>query len=119
MRQRARFERETPYERHKQVALRVLRRRCPWLAPDEREGVYHEAYATLLEKHRDRALDMEAMHDRQVRAYLLTASLNRALTEKQTAARRRTVPSENAGVDVPETAIPLEERLAFPGGRRS
>ena len=45
---------EAAYERYKGAALLLLRRRCPWLAADDREGAYHDAFATLLEKHRDR-----------------------------------------------------------------
>ena len=39
-------DRETPYERHKPAVLVLLRRRCGWLADDEREAVFHDAYAT-------------------------------------------------------------------------
>jgi hypothetical protein len=43
----------TPYANHRDYVLGVLRRRCRWLAPDELEAVFHDAYALMLEKERD------------------------------------------------------------------
>jgi len=99
------------YERHRPTALRVLRRRCPWLAADERLGVYHDAFATLLEKDRDGALDVEAMHDAQVRGYLLTAAVHRGLGEGARAERRRAVPTADPGLGVVDPARPMEDRV--------
>jgi DNA-directed RNA polymerase specialized sigma24 family protein len=111
MTKRAPGERETPYERHKLAVLHLLRRRCPWLAADEREVAYHDAYATLLEKHRDGALDMDAMHDRQVRSYLMTAAIHRGLWEGARAERKRTTPVENPGAYLVDASPSAEERM--------
>ena len=105
-------DQENPYQRHESAVLILLRRRCPWLAYDEREAAYHDAYATLLEKHRDGALDMEAMHDRQVRSYLMTAAIRRGLHENARCERRRAKPEADAGLFVADPALPLEERIA-------
>ena len=66
----------------------------------------------MLEKHRDGALDMEAMHDRQVRSYLMTAAIHRGLGLSARVERRRTRPVADAGVDTPDSARPVEERVA-------
>ena len=99
------------YERYRPTALRVLRRRCPWLAADERLGVYHDAFATLLEKHRQGSLNVEEMHDAQVRGYLLTAAVHRGLGEGARAERRRAIPTAEPGIGVIDPAEPMEDRL--------
>src|SRR3954469_5056682 len=88
---------ESAYERHKGEALVLLRRRCPWLPADDREAAYHEAFATLLEKHREGSLDVDAMHPLQVRKYLMTAVVYRALGIAGSAESRRTVSVEDPG----------------------
>ncbi len=112
MRKPGRADRGIPYERNKAIALVVLRKRCPWLAADEREGVYHDAYATLLQKHRDGALDLEEMHEAQVRSYLLTASIHRALNQSARSESRLVTPTEAPGVDLPDPMIGTADRLA-------
>jgi DNA-directed RNA polymerase specialized sigma24 family protein len=84
--------RPTPYEQHRDYVLGVLARRCGWLARDEREAVFHDAYALLLEKARDGVLEPGAMHAHQVRAYLTTTAIHKALDEGKRAERRRTEP---------------------------
>jgi RNA polymerase sigma factor (sigma-70 family) len=92
--------------------LGLLRGRCPWLADDEREAIYHDAYATLLEKDREGTLDVERMHDRQVRSYLMTAAIYRGLHEGKRHERKRTKPEADAGVLTPDPTLPVEERVA-------
>src|SRR5688572_20825370 len=100
---------EAAYERYKTEALVLLRRRCPWLPPDDREGAYHDAFATLLEKHREGALDVDAMHELQVRAYLMTAVVHRALRIADRAEFRRTEPVENPAAAVADPSQPVDE----------
>jgi RNA polymerase sigma factor (sigma-70 family) len=78
----------------------------------ERESLYHDAYAVLLEKHRSGALDMEAMHPTQVRSYLITAAVHVALHEHRRAENRRTTPLEELGSDLVDQEVPPEERAA-------
>lgn len=112
MRERPPVHLEIQYERHKLAVMGLLRGRCPWLAEDDREALYHDAYATLLEKHSDGTLDIEAMHDRQVRSYLMTAAIYRGLHEGTRHERKRTKPDANAGVLTPDPTLPVEERVA-------
>jgi RNA polymerase sigma factor (sigma-70 family) len=104
----------TPYERHRRYVLAVLARRCRWLDPTEHEALLHEAYALFLEKQRDNVLDVSAMSEPQVRAYLTQTALNKALDEGKRASRRRSVPLEEDGVDHGYTTAdePLDDVIA-------
>lgn len=95
------------YAEHRQYVLAVLGRRCRWLQPDEREALLHDAYAVMLEKARDGALDLDAMHDLQVRAYLTQTALNKALDEGKRAERTR-----RAGGGAPGAALLPLVRMA-------
>jgi RNA polymerase sigma factor (sigma-70 family) len=99
------------YERWKPDALVVLRTRCPWLPPDDREAAYHDAFATLLEKHREGALDIGAMHQLQVRGYLMTAVVHRALRIAARAEFRRTEPVEDPTAGLTDPAAPIDEQV--------
>jgi hypothetical protein len=112
MRQRAQADRGIPYERHKGRVLRVVARRCPWLATDECEVAYHDAYATLLEKHRVGALDMDAMHDRQVLAYLTTTAIRDGLVAGRRGGHPLTIPMEDPGTEVLDPELPTGDRAA-------
>jgi RNA polymerase sigma factor (sigma-70 family) len=98
----------TPYEEHKGYVLRVLALRCGWIEQTEREGLYHEAYAVLLDKQRRTELDVEAMTGQQVRAYLLQTALHKALDEGKRAERRLTEPLERRGLDQPDPTDQLD-----------
>jgi RNA polymerase sigma factor (sigma-70 family) len=100
------------YEAHRDYVLAVLRRRCGWLAPDEREAIFHDAYAVLLEKERDGDLETAAMHGNQLRAYLTQTALFKALDEGKRAERNRSAPLEDAGGFEQESALPLEDAVS-------
>jgi DNA-directed RNA polymerase specialized sigma24 family protein len=112
MRQRGLADKEASYERHKVPVLRLLATRCPWLAPDEREVAYHEAYAILLVKHREGALDMEGMHERQVRSYLMTTAVGVGLNAGRRGGRYSTVLMDDPGPELLDPGLPTEERAA-------
>jgi DNA-directed RNA polymerase specialized sigma24 family protein len=99
---------------HRGYVLRALAWRTPWLAPTEREAILHDAYALLLAKHRDGALDVDSMLSRQLRAYLVQAALNKAMDERKRAARRRamSLDDEQQRLDPPDPAQGLCERVA-------
>jgi RNA polymerase sigma factor (sigma-70 family) len=86
------------YAADRDYALAVLRRRCGWLDPSDREALVQDAYTVLLEKQRDGLLDLDAMHAQQVRAYVTQTALNKALDEGKRAGRRRSVPLGEADV---------------------
>ncbi len=111
MRSRGRGDEAEYYERNKHVALSVLRRRCPWLDADDREGVYHDAFAGLLAKERDGTLDLAAMHEAQVRSYLLTASMHRAMNVTARSEHRLTTPVEAPGDDVADSRMGAAEQM--------
>lgn len=79
----------TPYEQHRSYVLGVVAGRCPWVQRADREALYHDAYASMLELERDGRLDPLAMHLRQLRAYLAKAAVRKALEE-----RKRRDPSD-------------------------
>ena len=82
----------TPYEQHRSYVLGVVAGRCPWVPRADREAVYHDAYAAMLELENAGRLDADAMHPRQVRAYLAKAAVRKALDERKRAEHRLTVP---------------------------
>ena len=104
----------TPYEQHRDYVLAVLRRRCGWLDPSDREAILHDAYAVFLEKQRDGQLDGVGMRPPQVRAYLTQTALNKAMDEGKRVWRRRSVSldDESLGLDPPDAAPSLDDRLA-------
>ncbi len=91
--------------------LAVLARRCGWLDPSDREALFHDAYALVLEKEQQGQLDLEQMHERQVRAYLIQTSLNKALDEGKRAERRLTTALDDDAAGQPDVAERLEERV--------
>ena len=102
----------TPYEQHRDYVLAVLRRRCGWLGDDEREAIFHEAYAVFLEKQRDRVLDVDQMHSQQVRAYLTQTSIHKALDEGKRAERNRSTPLGDTAFAEPDPARAPDDRAA-------
>jgi RNA polymerase sigma factor (sigma-70 family) len=100
------------YEDHRAYVLGVLARRCRWLGAEDREAALHDAYAVLLEKQRDGVLDVEAMNEHQIRAYLTQTALNKALSEGQRAYRKTSVALEEGGLEAPDGAIATEDVLA-------
>jgi RNA polymerase sigma factor (sigma-70 family) len=114
----ARATTATGYIGHRQHVLGILGRRCPWLDEGDRENVFHDAYAIMLEKERDGTLDTAGMHPAQVSAYLVQTALHRALDEGRRAWRRRSVPldvDEDAYAD--NDAAPLEDLVKDEGDR--
>jgi RNA polymerase sigma factor (sigma-70 family) len=100
------------YEKHRDYVLAVLRRRCGWLAEDEREAILHDAFVVLLEKERDGELDPAAMHGNQVRAYLTQTALYKALDEGKRAERNRSAPLDEAGEVEGDGQRPPEDAIA-------
>jgi RNA polymerase sigma factor (sigma-70 family) len=103
---------QTPYEQHRDYVLSVLGRRCGWLDQADREAIFHDAYALLLEKQRDGDLDLETMHPHQVRAYLVQTSLYKSLDEGKRAERKRAVPMGDDAFASPDASAPMDEMLA-------
>jgi RNA polymerase sigma factor (sigma-70 family) len=103
---------KTPYEEHRPYVLAVLARRCGWLGDDEREAVFHDAYALMLEKEREGTLEPDAMHPHQVRAYLTQTAVNKALDEGKRAERRRTEPIGERALAEPDPGTAPEEATA-------
>jgi RNA polymerase sigma factor (sigma-70 family) len=99
------------YEAHRDYVLGVLGRRSPWLDGPDREAALHDAYAVLLEKQRDGGLDLEAMHPRQLRAYLVQTALHKALDEGKRAGRHRSVPLGEDDVFADDRGPTAEERV--------
>jgi RNA polymerase sigma factor (sigma-70 family) len=98
------------YADHRDRVLRVLAWRASWLDRSEREAIFHDAYAVLLEKERNGALDPGSMPAAQVRAYLTQTALNKALDAGKRARRRHLVPLEDSPeCDLPQDAISPEE----------
>jgi RNA polymerase sigma factor (sigma-70 family) len=106
------LEANNAYEEHRDYVLAVLRRRCGWLAADEREALFHDAYAVLLEKERDGDLETATMHGNQVRAYLTQTALFKALDEGKRAERNRSAPLEDAGAFEEDSSRPLEDSVS-------
>ncbi len=100
----------SPYELHREYVLSILSRRCRWLDAADREAMLHDAYAVMLEKQRDGALDLAVMHSAQVRAYLVQTALHKALDEGKRAGRKRAVPLEHDDY-VDESGLAPDERL--------
>jgi RNA polymerase sigma factor (sigma-70 family) len=104
--------REATYEDHRDYVLSVLRRRCRWLDSDEREAVFHDAYALMLEKERDGRLDAAAMHPRQLRAYFAQTAINKALDEGKRAERRLAEPIGERALAAPDPAVAPDDLAA-------
>jgi len=102
---------ELAYQEHRDYVLAVLGRRCRWLEASDREALVHDAYAVMLEKQRDGAMDFAALHPQQVRAYLVQTALYKALDEGKRAGRRRTVALED-GVEVADAGARAPEERA-------
>ncbi|WP_272475718.1 RNA polymerase sigma factor [Baekduia alba] len=100
------------YEEHRAYVLGVLARRCGWMEAADREAILHDAYAVLLEKQRDGALDLDGMNVHQVRAYLTQTALHKALGEGDRAHRKRSVALEEGGLDAPDGAAATADLLA-------
>jgi RNA polymerase sigma factor (sigma-70 family) len=99
----------TPYQLHKGYVLGVLARRCSWLDGEDREVAFHDAYEVLLEKERGGGLELDRMHERQVRAYLTQTAINKALNEGQRGERRLTVPLAEDAISQPDSGESPEE----------
>ena len=104
----------SPYEQHREYVLAVLRRRCGWLDPTDREALLHDAYTVFLEKQRDQQLNASVMRPPQIRAYLTQTALNKAMDEGKRAGRRRSVSldDEDLGLDPADPGRELDEHLA-------
>ncbi len=110
--ERASLSAEKAYSDQRDYVLAVLRRRCGWLAPDEREAIFHDAYAVLLEKERDGDLETGAMHGNQLRAYLTQTALFKALDEGKRAERNRSAPLEDADAFEEDGSRPIEDSIS-------
>lgn len=102
----------TPYEQHRSYVLGVVAGHCPWVPRIDREALFHDAYASMLERERAGRLDPAAMHPRQLRAYLAKAAVRKALDERKRAESRLTVPLGPAAENRPDPGRPLEDRVA-------
>jgi RNA polymerase sigma factor (sigma-70 family) len=105
-------EAATPYEQHYGYVLGVLAGRCPWVPRSDRQALYHEAYAAMLELERAGRLDPAEMHPRQLRVYLAKAAVRNALDERKRAETRLTVPLGPAAENRADPARPVDERVA-------
>jgi RNA polymerase sigma factor (sigma-70 family) len=103
---------ETPYEQHRDTVLGVLGRKCSWLAADEREAIFHDAYAVMLEKQRNGVLEPDEMHPRELRAYLIQTAINKALDEGKSAHRNRSQPLGEDALEMPDHEQAPDERAA-------
>ena len=101
---------EGAYQQHRGSVMGALARRCPWVSPADRESLFHDAYTALLERERAGKLDPERMHPRELRAYLVTSAIHKALDERKSAERQRTVPLDLQAHDRGDGSEPLEER---------
>jgi RNA polymerase sigma factor (sigma-70 family) len=110
----------TAYEQHRDYVLAVLRHRCGWLDPSDREALLHDAYIVLLEKQHEGHLDVEKMRAAQVRAYLTQTALNKAMDESKRMGRRRTVSLDDESLmfDPVSPGLELDEQLAVALDRR-
>lgn len=88
------------YADDRRYVLRVLARRCAWLASDEREEVFQDAVTVLLEKQLAGALEGIEDSPPQLRAYLTQTAINKALDEGKRAGRHRSVALEDAELTV-------------------
>jgi RNA polymerase sigma factor (sigma-70 family) len=102
----------TPYEDHRDYVLGVLAARCRWVSSGDREELYHEAYASMLDLQKSGRLEPRRMHPRQVRAYLSKAAIRKALDERKSAARRLTAPLGREVEDRPDQSRPVDDRVA-------
>jgi RNA polymerase sigma factor (sigma-70 family) len=102
----------SPYEEHRDYVLAVLARRCAWLNREEREDVFHDAYAVFLAKERDGALDLAAMSPQQIRAFLTQTAINKGLDEGKRAGRKRSVPMGDTEFTEPDVGRPPDELVA-------
>jgi RNA polymerase sigma factor (sigma-70 family) len=102
----------TPYEQHRDYVLAVLSRRCAWLTREEREETFHEAYAVVLEKQRDGALDLAAMAPEQIRAFLTQTAINKGLDEGKRVGRKRSVELDETAFAEPDTGRAPDELAA-------
>jgi RNA polymerase sigma factor (sigma-70 family) len=99
----------TPYELHREYVLKVIAKRCRWIAPSDREALLHDAYVVLLEKLHDGRLALAQMDDPQIRAYLPRTALHKALDERKRTGRRPSIPLD-AGEDNEGTTIELSSQ---------
>jgi RNA polymerase sigma factor (sigma-70 family) len=102
----------TPYEDHRDHVLGVLAARCRWVSRSDREALYHDAYASMLDLERSGRLEPLAMHPRQVRAYLSKAAVHKALDERKSAERRLTAPLGREAEDLADPSRPVDDRVA-------
>jgi RNA polymerase sigma factor (sigma-70 family) len=103
---------EEAFEEHRRYVLKVLSRRCGWMAPEECEEVLQDAYLVLLERERDGRLEVGEMAPAQVRAFLTQTAINKALDEGKRAGRSRSVPLEDAELTVADEGRAPEDVAA-------
>ena len=97
------------YEQHRGPVVVALARRCPWVAPVDRESLYHDAYTAVLERERIGTLEPERMHPRELRAYLVKSAIHKALDERKSAERRLTVGSISLAMTARMAAQALDD----------
>lgn len=100
------------YREHRPAVLGTLARRCAWLDPGDREALFHDAYAVMLEKMHDGQFRPGAPE--QVRAYLIQTALYKAHDESKRAGRRRSVPLHEEALAQP-AADRLPDEVAAAG----
>jgi RNA polymerase sigma factor (sigma-70 family) len=102
----------SPYEEHRDYVLATLNRRCGWLSPDEREAIFHDAYALMLERQRDGRLDSGLTNAYKMRSYLVQVAIHKALDAGKAAERRRTQPIDDAVIARAAPGVALDDHAA-------
>ncbi len=105
-------ETEDQYRENRRYVLRVLARRCAWLASDEREEVFQDAVALVFEKQLSGALEDIEDSPPQLRAYLTQTAINKALDEGKRVGRNRSVALDHAELTVEDDKRPPDELAA-------
>jgi hypothetical protein len=90
----------------------VLARRSPFIRLPDRQALYHDAFALVLEKARDGRLDVAAINGRQLRAYLAKTAVLMALDQVRWGEGAHTRPLTDYDLERSDRGEPQEERVA-------
>jgi RNA polymerase sigma factor (sigma-70 family) len=102
----------TPYELSRPYVMRVLTRRCSWLCEPDREALFHDSYATLLDKQARGSLQVERMAAGELRAWLTRTALNHALNAGRDPDNRRSAPLDAVARVVPDDGPSPDELVS-------
>jgi DNA-directed RNA polymerase specialized sigma24 family protein len=103
---------EAAYRAQGGYVLGVLARRSPFIRPEDRQAVYHDAFALVLEKARCGRLDVDAMRPRQLRAYLTKVAVLLARERIRWGELPHTHPLTESDIEQENGDEPAEERVA-------